>query len=120
MLKLISKINCERCENIKNYLTQRGIEFEVEMAENMGYEIWRDLILQETGKPGFPLLIKTTTNKTEYLNGSTEEIIEKINEWYPTLDGLNHSETAVSRGIKPDRINYEWGFWGQPPEPKEE
>lgn len=84
MLKIVSKIDCTRCENIKNYLSQRQILFDVEMAEDKGYGYWRDYIAGTTGKLGFPLLIHNDGETTGHVNGSNEEIIEQIDQWFPT------------------------------------
>lgn len=104
MLKVISKINCPRCENIKQYLEGREIEFEIEMAEDMGYEHWRELIQENTGKLGFPLLLKIDfdNQQTEWLNGSTDEIIDKINEWYP------HEKTESAE--KCSLVHFDWAI----------
>lgn len=83
MLKVISKENCPRCETIKAYLTSAGISFEVKMAEEQGYDFWRKVIEKNTGKLGFPYLIKEPyTDGRDCVNGSVEEIIAKIDEWY--------------------------------------
>lgn len=71
MLKIISKTNCPRCENIKEYLNKYDVQYEVEMAEDKGYEYWRAGCMEMTGKLGFPILIKDEV----WVNGSTEEII---------------------------------------------
>jgi glutaredoxin len=73
-MKIISKLNCKRCEEIKSYLNINKINFEEEMAEDKGYEYWRNLVQEKTGKIGFPILIKG-----EHLeNGSSEEIINYL------------------------------------------
>ena len=77
MLKIISKVNCPRCENIKQYLDLNNIPYEVEMAEDKGYGYWRDFVTEKTGQLGFPIVFKGE----ECVNGSSEEIINKISEW---------------------------------------
>lgn len=84
MLKVTSKKDCSRCEEIKNYLNGRGIEYLEEIAEDKGYSYWRNFIQGVTGNLGFPLLIHDDGQTTGFINGSSEEIIERINEWYPS------------------------------------
>lgn len=81
-MKIITKINCTRCEEIKNYLNTSNIPFKEENAEEKGYDFWRDLVREKTGKPGFPILI----NNDEVENGSTEELLEYINKQTPTKE----------------------------------
>lgn len=96
MLKIISKINCPRCENIKQHLDTNNIPYEVEMAEDKGYGYWRDFVTEKTGQLGFPIVF----NGEECVNGSSEEIVEKINFW---------NTPKESGEDKNDHIKYAWG-----------
>ena len=110
MLKLISKINCPRCEEIKNYLDGRGIIYEVEMAEVRGYDYWRSAVAEMTGKMGFPILITNILSGPEnWVNGSTEEIIEKISEI--TLAGKPENTQEEKKDCKSPHY-----FWAKCPE----
>ena len=74
-MKLITKINCTRCSEIKDYLTINNITFEIENAEDKGYIYWRELVKENTGKAGFPIIIKNNIIE----NGTKEELINFIN-----------------------------------------
>jgi len=103
MLKLISKIDCPRCVNVKAYLYERGIDYQEEMAEVLGYEHWREFIQLRTEKLGFPLLIYNKAGMlAEYANGSFEEIIEAINRWFPIPE--KQAQTDPNKDIV-----YSWG-----------
>ena len=91
MLKVISKLDCERCAKVKDYLETREIPFEIEMAENSGYDVWRKSIEGYTGKLGFPLLLYYPEGKqVEAINGSYDEITAKLMEWYPSKEKCDH------------------------------
>jgi glutaredoxin len=115
MLKLISKINCPRCEEIKKYLEGRKIDFEVEMAEDRGYGYWREKIQQITGKLGFPILeygVVEPGSVVRYVNGSSEEIIGEVNKWYPTIQP-DRSEEKECQEIHFDWAICECGYKGK-------
>ena len=105
MLKIISKVDCKRCEEIKRYLDGRLIPYEVEMAEDRGYEYWRDFVRERTGMLGFPILGYSVGEGAIYqiVNGGTEEIINKINEWYPNSTDYEGKKSC-------DQIHYDWAI----------
>lgn len=82
MIKVISKIDCTRCEEVKKYLKENNIPFEVEMAEDKGYKYWREYVSTMTGEIGFPVVILFQDGENLYtINGSFENIVSRIEKW---------------------------------------
>jgi glutaredoxin len=71
---IIKKQNCVRCDEVIKYMTENNIGFSTQDAEDKGYEYWRNLVQEKTGKLGFPILI----NGEHLENGSSEEIINYL------------------------------------------
>lgn len=66
MILLIGKNNCNACTMVKNVLTNKGVEFEYKLLEELSEEDRNNYIqmAQDTGMLSLPLIIKNNTLKT--------------------------------------------------------
>jgi len=105
-LKLVSKIDCKQCTQVKNYLEGKSVQYELEMAEDKGYGFWREFIAKNTGVVGFPILIKDWGGGNfQVVNGLPERIIEEFSKWETVQDTV---QVAVQD--KCDHPDFDWCF----------
>lgn len=106
MIRIISKVNCERCDKVKEFFTSNQLEFEEEKAEDKGYAYWRQVIQHSTGEIGFPFLMMFNEDGhiKKSVNGEFTHIINTVLEWL----GAKKESTDTP---EPGNIKYDWGFW---------
>ena len=72
MLTVYSKMGCVACDQAKNLLTQKGVEFEVKMVDE-DWDAW-DFIVSE-GHRSFPQIYK---GNQLYVQGGFRGLQEKL------------------------------------------
>lgn len=80
-MKLITKIACDRCVKVKEYLKTNNIPYEevlVEKPEDL--QVYRQMLIDNGKELGFPILLKNS----EIVNGNTETIISWLANKYQT------------------------------------
>lgn len=79
-MKIITKKNCDRCVKVKDYMKEKGINYEEILVENpTDLELYRKMLIDNNKQLGFPILLKDS----EIINGQSEEIISWLNKQYP-------------------------------------
>lgn len=104
-MKLVTKVNCERCHTVKEYLSGRGISYEeiyIEKPEQL--DVYRKMLTDNDRPLGFPIIL----NGAEIVNGNTEEIITFIESKYPIPQSDRHIDTDTTEKQEKTDI-YFWG-----------
>lgn len=74
-MKLISKQNCERCVKVKEYLKEKGVEYEEVLITNpTDLKVYRKMLVDNNRQLGFPIILNGGT----IINGSYDEIIRSL------------------------------------------
>lgn len=81
-MKLITKVACDRCVKVKEYLKTNNIPYEEVYIENPeDLQVYRQMLVDNGRELGFPILLENS----EITNGNTEEIISWLTNKYPTV-----------------------------------
>lgn len=80
-MKLITKVACDRCVKIKEYLKTHNTPYEevyIEKPEDL--QVYRQMLIDNGKELGFPILLENG----EIINGNTEAIISWLTNKHQT------------------------------------